>query len=711
MNPEPQLALRTDAERYAALFHISEALSACGEPEQLARVLGDQLRGLISFDHLDVLILKENSSEIEWHGWGTAPAAFPDLPVEETSSWHVYNTQEPCHIADWDADDKFPRLKRILENSGTKIGSVIRVPLTTPHRRLGTLGIASRDRHAYRPEDVGFLQLLSRGVAFAIDDVLNLRKSRAARLELERQNTRLKLLLDLTNQITSNLDLTDLLSAVSGSVRQVMECDLVVISLLDSETGKLRIYTLEFPNSKGFLREEQLFSHDVASAKAFETLKPVIVNQLDSAESSPEASDIVIGEGLKTLCLAPLVNRGRAIGVLGLARKEDNSFSEHDAEFLTEVSGQVTIAIENALAYREISELKDKLAQEKVYLEEEIRSELNFEQIVGSSPGLKHVLELVETVAASDSTVLLLGDTGTGKELIARAIHDHSRRKDRTFVKLNCAAIPTGLLESELFGHEKGAFTGAIKQKIGRLELAHQGTLFLDEVGDIPIEIQPKLLRALQEREFERLGSTQTRKVNVRLVAATNRNLEKMVADREFRSDLFYRLNVFPIRIPPLRERKEDIPLLVSYFVQKFAKQMQKQIESVPSAVMKGLTAWEWPGNIRELENFIERAVILTRGKALEVPLTELRKTETEMAIDAVVNKKRAARKAFSSGPDIKAGDEEYERKQREEIIQSLTACKGRVGGTDGAAIRLGISRTTLIYRMRRLGIYAKLYS
>ena len=382
-----------------------------------------------------------------------------------------------------------------------------------------------------------------------------------------------------------------------------------------------------------------------------------------------------------------------------------------DVDFLSRASGQIAIAIENALAYHEISELKDKLAQEKLYLEEEIRSDSGFERIIGKSAPLRHILELVDTVAPSDSTVLLLGETGTGKELIARAIHDRGRRKDRTFVKLNCAAIPTGLLESELFGHEKGAFTGAITQKIGRLELADQGTLFLDEVGDIPIEIQPKLLRVLQEREFERLGSTQTRKVNVRLVAATNRNLEKMVADREFRSDLFYRLNVFPIRIPSLRERKEDIPLLVSYFVQKFAKQMQKQIESVPSAVMKGLTAWEWPGNIRELENFIERAVILTRGKALEVPLTELRKTETEMAIDAVVNKKRAARKAFSSGPDINAGAEEYERKQREEIIQSLTACKGRVGGTDGAAIRLGISRTTLIYRMRRLGIYAKLYS
>src|SRR5438105_11932482 len=218
---------------------------------------------------------------------------------------------------------------------------------------------------------------------------------------------------------------------------------------------------------------------------------------------------------------------------------------------------------------------------------------MNFEQIIGNSSALKHVLQLVETVAPSDSTVLLLGETGTGKELIARAIHDRSQRKDRTLVKLNCAAIPTGLLESELFGHEKGAFTGAISQKIGRLELANQGTLFLDEVGDIPAEIQPKLLRALQEREFERLGSTHTRRVNVRLIAATNRNLEKMIADREFRSDLFYRLNVFPIRIPPLRDRREDIPLLVTHFVQKFAKQMQKKIESIPAAAMKGLAAWE----------------------------------------------------------------------------------------------------------------------
>jgi len=529
--------------------------------------------------------------------------------------------------------------------------------------------------------------------------------------ELRRQNDRLQLLLNLTSRITSSLNLREVLRAIAANIRQVIQADLVTVSLPDRASGQIRVFAVDFPHGKGLIKEDLLVAPSAATKKAMDTLKPVVLDSQDYDNCVSGATEIAAAEGLKTKCIIPLVNRDRVLGILCPCRTTETPFAPEDVDFLSRASGQIAIAIENALAYHEISDLKDKLAQEKLYLEEEIRSDSGFELIIGKSAPLRHVLQLVETVAPSDSTVLLLGETGTGKELIARAIHDRGRRKDRTFVKLNCAAIPTGLLESELFGHERGAFTGAITQKVGRLDLADQGTLFLDEIGDIPIEIQPKLLRALQEREFERLGSTHTRKVNVRLVAATNRNLEKMVADREFRSDLFYRLNVFPIRIPSLRERKEDIPLLVSYFVQKFAKQMRKDIESVPSAVMKGLTAWEWPGNIRELENFIERAVILTRGKALEVPLTELRKAETGMAVDAVVNKKRAARKAFSSVPDINSGAEEYEGKQREEIIQALTACKGRVGGTDGAATRLGISRTTLIYRMRRLGIYAKLYS
>ncbi len=709
-----QLALGTDAQRYEALFRISEALSACREPEELSRVLADQLRELISFDFLDVLIFKENSNEIEWRVTPEFEIVCPDVPIEETPSWHVYRTQEALHVADWSEDANFPRLKQLLENRGCTVGSAICLPLTTAHRRLGTLGICSQARNSYRSEDVSFLQLLARSVALAIDDVFNLRQSRAARLELERQNARLQLLLDLTNRINSNLDLREVLRAISASVREVMHCDAVGVNLPDSESGKFRLYAVDFPQRKGFVHEEASFRVSASEPNAFETLKPVILNHIGPGDVSPEEYAIIVGEGMKSLCYIPLVNRGRALGILGLGRRQENAFSEDDAEFLAVAAGQIAIAVENALAYREISELKDKLAQEKLYLEEEIRSEMNFEQIIGTSASLKHVLELVETVASSDSTVLLLGDTGTGKELIARAIHDHSRRKQRTFVKLNCAAIPTGLLESELFGHEKGAFTGAISQKVGRLELADQGTLFLDEVGDIPLEIQPKLLRALQEREFERLGNSHTRKVNVRLIAATNRDLEKMIADREFRSDLFYRLNVFPIRIPPLRERKEDIPLLVRYFVQKAARQMQKQIDTIPAAAMKTLTNWEWPGNIRELENFIERAVILTRGRSLEVPVAELNKARVFPSVSDngsrgqdVARVVKETISALSNGA-VKNAGEVYAEKQQREIMRILQETKGRVGGADGAAARIGVNRTTLLSRMKKFGIQAK---
>src|ERR1700722_2698807 len=416
--------------------------------------------------------------------------------------------------------------------------------------------------------------------------------------ELQRQNERFELLLNLTAKITSSLDLREVLRAIAANIREVIDADAVTVALPDSASEKFRVFAMDFPHGKGVIKEELLVTPSATVKKAMDTLRPVVFDTRDRDELEPGPHGLAAAEGLKAACNIPLVNRGRALGILSILRTTETPLTPEDVDFLSRASGPIAIAVENALAYQEISELRDKLAQEKLYLEEEFRSEMGFEQIIGSSTALKHVLQQVETVAPSDSTVLLLGETGTGKELIARAIHDRSRRKQRTLVKLNCAAIPTGLLESELFGHEKGAFTGAISQKIGRLELADQGTLFLDEVGDIPMEIQPKLLRALQEREFERLGSTHTRRVNVRLVAATNRDLEKMVAIKEFRSDLYYRLNVFPIRIPPLRDRREDIPLLVSYFVQKHAKQMQKCIETVPAAVMKGLTSVEWPGNI-----------------------------------------------------------------------------------------------------------------
>ncbi|MGO9339208.1 MAG: sigma 54-interacting transcriptional regulator [Terracidiphilus sp.] len=518
------------------------------------------------------------------------------------------------------------------------------------------------------------------------------------------------MLLNLTNQITSNLDLREVLRAISANARERMLSEVAGIALPDEASGKLRIYLLDLPETPGILREGMLIGYTESTRTTLETLKPTIAYTSNPDGFSPEerAYNSLLTEQ-KTVCNIPLVSRGRALGFLRVGRTAERPYDADEIDFLRLVGGQIAIAIENALAYEEITRLKNKLAEEKLYLEEEFRSEMGFERIIGGSAAIKQALQLVETVAPSDSTVLLLGETGTGKELVARAIHERSRRKERTFVKLNCAAIPTGLLESELFGHEKGAFTGAISQKVGRMELADQGTLFLDEVGDIPAEIQPKLLRVLQEREFERLGSTHTRKVNVRLVAATNCNLEKMVADREFRSDLYYRLNVFPIRIPPLRDRREDIPLLVGYFAQKCAKRMQKRIDAIPVSVMRGLTAWDWPGNIRELENFVERAVILTRGKSLEAPLGELRKSpkdqpvqdstpRSEDDIARIVRETVAALKGKSAGS-------EHARKQRDEIVRVLTECKGQVGGAEGAAAHMGISRTTLISRMKRLGI------
>jgi formate hydrogenlyase transcriptional activator len=850
MSPDVSIRTRGEGRRYEAVLRISEALSACREPEDLTRILSEQLREFLDFFQFYIIVYKENSTEVEWAVVGSEKSlisAYADVPVEERPSWRAYATQEPFHIADWDADERVPaRLKQGIEAQGLQIGPLAFVPLTTPHRRLGALGMSGRPGAAYSSEDIGFLRLIGRVVAFAIDDNFNLRQAEAGQRELlhqnerlqrsERelqevietipvmawsaaadgaaeffnrrwldyaglsadqvqgwgwtsavhpddlnrladywrdvlasgqsgeiearlrrfdgvyrwflfratpsvdngrvlkwygtntdiearktaeqaiavQNTRLQLLLKLTKQITSNLELREVLRAISASIREVMHCDAVHISLPDPASGQFRVQALDFPEGKGFVKEELIIEPVGAAKRAFETLEPAVRNTANRDEFPPELYDLLIAEGVRTQCVIPLVHHGRVLGFLAIARTTDASFMPEEIDFLKEASGQIAIAIENCLAYGEISELKEKLAQEKLYLEEEIRGDMGFEQIVGSSPALKRVLELVETVATSDSTTLLLGETGTGKELIARAIHDRSRRRDRTFVKVNCAAIPTGLLESELFGHEKGAFTGAITQKIGRLELAHQGTLFLDEVGDIPIEIQPKLLRALQEQEFERLGSTHTRKVNVRLVAATNRDLEKMIAAREFRSDLYYRLNVFPIRIPPLRERKQDIPLLVGYFVQKFAKQMQKKIENIPAAVMKALTAWEWPGNVRELGNFVERSVILTRGRSLAAPLAELRKVRIEEPKTAKANQDEIARVVKETinalhGKTSAAGD--HTQKHRDQIVRALTEAKGRVGGADGAAARMRMNRTTLLARMKKFRINPRDYA
>jgi len=699
--------LHRQNERLDLLLNLTSRITSNLDLRELLRTTSANIRDVVQADAAGVAFFDEGSNKSRIYA-----VDFPDAKGFGTEELVVtpgnalkraWRSCKAVTVNTNDREELGPEIYDFVIAEGLDTHCLI--PLVSHSRPVGLLILARKGRNLFTSEDVDFLTRASGQIAIAIEN------ARAFR-EVSGLGDRLQLLLNLTTRITSSLDLREVLRAIAANIREVVHADAVTISVPDPTSGKFRVFAVDFPQGKGVIKEELLLPLSSEAKRAMDTLKPIVFDPRERDEHPPEPYDVAAAEGLKAVCTIPLVDRGRALGILSILRTTATPFSPEDVDFLSRASGQIAIAIANALAFREISELKDKLAQEKLYLEEEFRSEMGFEQIIGSSAALKHVLQQVETVAPSDSTVLLLGETGTGKELIARAIHDRSRRKQRTLVKLNCAAIPTGLLESELFGHEKGAFTGAISQKIGRLELADQGTLFLDEVGDIPIEVQPKLLRALQEREFERLGSTHTRKVNIRLVAATNRDLETMIANKEFRSDLYYRLNVFPIRIPPLRDRQEDIPLLVSHFVQEFAKEMQKPIEAIPTAVMKGLRTWDWPGNIRELENFIERAVLLTRGKSLEAPLAELRKTNTEAFVHTDMHEvKQVAGERTNSRSDKSSVTDEYEKKQRDQIIRALTACKGRVGGADGAAARLGMNRTTLLSRMKKFGIYPKQYA
>jgi len=679
-NPSEYLA----SDRYEALIRVSQAIGAHRDPQDLFRAMADELHEVVQFDGIAIAQYDEASNEILWTACEVCrqegPVPVPDAPVEETVTKWVYDRQEPMVIPSLDRETRFPRLVVFLREKGFR--SVCAVPLTTVHRRIGSFALASKLPEAYCDEEVRFLSLVAGQMALAVDDALNFQASQAAQKALQHKNERLKLLLEVNNAIVSKLDLRDVLRAVSASLRPVMQCDGVGIALPDGEGKQLRLHALDFPKSKGLIREEFLFpaNGDSPGARAFRTgaAESVVCCGPDRIDPVAEA------EGVQSMCHVPLIGRNRTLGLMSLARLAPVPFSQRDLEFLTLVGNQVAIAVENALAYQEIAELKDRLTQEKVYLEDEIRSELNFEEIVGRSSALHKVLQEIETVAPTDSTVLIYGETGTGKELIARAIHNLSARGTNAFVKLNCAAIPTGLLESEMFGHEKGAFTGAVAQRIGRFELANHGTVFLDEIGEIPLELQPKLLRVLQEREFERLGSSRTLRSDARLIAATNRDLGVMVEDQKFRADLFYRLNVFPVQVPPLRERQDDIPLLVRHFVQQFARRMGKAVDTIPTETMNALVRYHWPGNIRELQNLMERAVILSSGPALKVPLNDLQ---------------------FQAGPATTRKPETLEASERRLILEALDASEWVISGPKGAAAALGLKRSTLQARMEKLGI------
>jgi formate hydrogenlyase transcriptional activator len=501
----------------------------------------------------------------------------------------------------------------------------------------------------------------------------------------DRRRAEEAVMLQLTGALLENVDVRKLLAAISASIREVIPHDLATLALFDRGSQNLLVQFLGTQETETPRGEVRVPLEGSPAEEAFRTREPVLLARLDGTHFSPGSLRHLIALGVRSACCVPLLHRGEALGTLSVMSRLEGAFTQREAEMLVQIADQVAMAVNNALTLRRIAELRDRLDQEKQYLEEEINIEKRFDEIVGESTGLRQVLKQIETVAPTDATVLIQGETGTGKELLARAIHRLSPRHERTFIKLNCAAIPAGLIESELFGHEKGAFTGAIARKIGRLELAHEGSLFLDEIGELPLDLQPKLLRALQEREIERLGGTRPIQVNVRLIAATNRDLAKMVAEKQFRSDLFYRLKVFPVFAPPLRERASDIPILVRHFVASHSRRMGKVIETIPREAMDALVRWHWPGNIRELENFLERAVILTRGAALYVPLAELQSEDEEDG-------------AAGSSPTLHAAE-------REHILRVLRECKGQIGGDDGAAARLGLKRTTLNSKLKKLGI------
>jgi formate hydrogenlyase transcriptional activator len=679
--------LHFPVEQCLTLNEVSRIIASRRNLSDLFHDLAEWLHRLLDFSYLGVMLYDPAQHVMRLHNLEGSPrgplrpgAAFA---VEDIPSGWVWQHQQPLVLSDLERETRFPRARQALCEYG--LGSFCSLPLSTAHRRLGTLTMGRPERGGYSPSEVAFAQLVAAQVAVAVDNALHSEEAQALQQQLARERDRLHLLLEVTNSVISNLELRDVLRAVSATLRRVMHCDVVGVALPEAEGNQLRVYALDFPDSKGFVQEGHLLPIEGSPmGRVFQTGKPLLLGRPVPAELAPEVYRMAAGEGFASGCTLPLVSRTRVLGILSLGRRQEQAFTQEDLDFLTQVASQVAIAVENALAYGQIAELKDKLSQEKLYLEDELRSEMNFEEIVGKSAALRRVLQQVETVAPTDSTVLIYGETGTGKELIARAIHHLSPRQPQAFVKLNCAAIPTGLLEAELFGHEKGAFTGAIMQRIGRFELADRGTVFLDEIGELPLELQPKLLRVIQDREFERLGSTRTRHTDARLIAATNRDLAALVDAQQFRADLFYRVNVFPVHVPPLRERPEDIPLLVRHFAQQFARRMHKSIETIPSDTMQGLIQYPWPGNIRELQNIIERAVIVSPGPILQVPLTDLNP------------------RAAPARPMLQDTLEDVERKH---ILAVLEETKWVLGGQNGAAVRLGMKRSTLQFRMRKLGI------
>jgi formate hydrogenlyase transcriptional activator len=665
---------QSESRVYEALFGLTEQLAAHDDLDSLCMALAESLRTVVECDVLGVMLHDADRGELRLHASNmVAPRICETLvvPVADSAPGWVWQEQQPLVLPDIDQERRWPMIQQKLVD--ISVHSAVLLPLTHGERRLGVLGFLGQKGQQASELELAFMLRVASECAVTVDAYL-------MRQALVVERNRLRTLFDITNALASKRTLDELFPAISRELSRVMAHDLAAIALLDRASGQLRLYAKHLPTTVWVDFDET--SGPVAGLPAEEALRtgqPVVVDHPDYVRFPSPLYRRMIEIGAHFGCTLPLLTPRGALGTLELARLAGGQFSADEVRLGMQVAGQIAVALENSLAFQELVELKDKLATEKLYLEDEIRVDQNLSEMVGESPAFATLMKTVQIVAPTEATVLILGETGTGKELIARSIHEASPRRSGNFVKVNCAAIPATLLESELFGHEKGSFTGAIAQKMGRFELADHGTLFLDEIGEIPLELQSKLLRAIQEQEFERVGGTRTLKVDLRLIAATNRDLKAMMEAGKFRDDLYYRLHVFPLQVPPLRERKPDIPLLVSHFTRKFALRMNRKIDQIPSSVMAALANYSWPGNIRELQNLVERSVILTQGPVLRVVLPE-----AEPAALAVVSTRKP---------------------EREAIIQALDAAHGRVGGRQGAAARLGLKRTTLQSRMRKLGI------
>ncbi|MGC2768379.1 MAG: sigma 54-interacting transcriptional regulator [Candidatus Acidiferrum sp.] len=701
--------LEHSSRQFEALLEVSEAIAQQRDLKALFHELSERLHAVLQFDFLALVLHNPANNTMRLHILEThephKAEASTEFPVETSPSGWVWQNQQPFVTLDTSKDPRHPDFMRMLQAEG--VYSFASVPLTTAQHRLGAIGFGRYVPQGMGDTEIEFMKRVAIQVAVAVDNALNFEAAQAYQKQLARERDRLQVLLDINNLLVSTRDITALFKGIVSSLKAVVQHDYTSLALVEQTSGLLKIHALDSPVQIPESKTE--FSIPLEGSPAGQAIirgEVLIARGPEIDRFQPEVVRFLREQGVQVVCCVPLITHGRAFGTINFASRNQQNFSTPDVELLRQAASQVAIALENALAFKEIDALKDKLAVEKLYLEEEIRTEFSFDEIIGESPALRRTLAQVELAAPAATTVLILGETGTGKEIIARAIHNLSPRRERTFVKVNCAAIPAGLLESELLGHERGAFTGALAQKIGRFEFADRGTLFLDEVGDLPLELQPKLLRVLQEQEFERLGGNRTIHVDVRVVAATNSDLAQLVAEKKFRSDLYYRLNVFPIQIPPLRERPEDVPLLVRYFVQKFSRRQNKTVEYVPAPVMEAMVNYSWPGNVRELENLIERAVLLSPGKELRVPLAEFKEgTIASTFAAAPIDLPSPVRPAADSLAAPQGSLTTLDDAQRRHILQVLRQTKWRISGPRGAAAILGIKRTTLQARMRKLGI------